>query len=655
MADPIIPDDSISGNKVHGGVISEFQSTGIQDLATQTSLVVSNGTATVDRIRTKVLDGNVSVNGNMVLAGSIAISENVELQRDLTIRGNIDANTITVRNLIADVKQETREPVTFVGTQNADANGKGIAWRAGSVNESILYKNGVLASTLPIEAPSFKIKGSEILTETALATSVTSSGLRRLGRLEKLNVDGTAEINGDVTANKSLTVSGSITADEITARVIKVDQLITDAGTPVEIGNFTADSENSLDGQGLHFIYGTVDNMLAYRQGGRLWTNLNFDLQTGRSYSIDTTTVLSIDTLGPTVVKSSLREVGPLTSLRVRGNASISDFAYFTETRLGLGTENPNAALSVFDNNIEIVVGSSSVGQAKIGTHTNDGLEIVTDNVARISIANNGEVVIGHPDYKNGVLRVYGKLYVDEVVAESRTLRKTSLQFDSTNGDSIYNKGIVWTDSNKSRSFTLASSPDRIVSSEHIELADSRSFFIGDMPVLTKTMIGPSVTESSLNTLGVLRELTVDGESNFSVANARQIKVTDGNKTLTLNKNTIDFSSNLVIGRNGEAEVTIDGSGITLGNSQNTSRPVRIFGRLGVGVNNPDESVGLAVAGNLSFANKKFVNGTEVPTSGSFRKGDICWNDNPATANYAGWICIAEGTPGEWRPFGLIA
>ena len=59
MADPIIPDDSISGNKVHGGVISEFQSTGIQDLATQTSLVVTNGTATVDRIRTKTIDGNV--------------------------------------------------------------------------------------------------------------------------------------------------------------------------------------------------------------------------------------------------------------------------------------------------------------------------------------------------------------------------------------------------------------------------------------------------------------------------------------------------------------------------------------------------------------------------------------------------------------------
>jgi predicted acyltransferase (DUF342 family) len=115
MADPIIPDDSISGNKVHGGVISEFQSTGIQDLATQTSLVVSNGTATVDRIRTKTLDGNVVVNGNMELTGSINIAENVNFQKDLSIDGNIKANTITVQNLIANVKQETREPLTFVG------------------------------------------------------------------------------------------------------------------------------------------------------------------------------------------------------------------------------------------------------------------------------------------------------------------------------------------------------------------------------------------------------------------------------------------------------------------------------------------------------------------------------------------------------------
>jgi hypothetical protein len=48
------------------------------------------------------------------------------------------------------------------------------------------------------------------------------------------------------------------------------------------------------------------------------------------------------------------------------------------------------------------------------------------------------------------------------------------------------------------------------------------------------------------------------------------------------------------------------------------------------------------------------MNGTEIPTSGNFRKGDIVWNENPASTSYVGWVCVRAGTPGEWRPFGQI-
>jgi hypothetical protein len=54
------------------------------------------------------------------------------------------------------------------------------------------------------------------------------------------------------------------------------------------------------------------------------------------------------------------------------------------------------------------------------------------------------------------------------------------------------------------------------------------------------------------------------------------------------------------------------------------------------------------------FANKKFFTGTAIPTSGTFNKGDICWNSNPQESSYIGWVCIIEGTPGEWLPFGAI-
>lgn len=42
--------------------------------------------------------------------------------------------------------------------------------------------------------------------------------------------------------------------------------------------------------------------------------------------------------------------------------------------------------------------------------------------------------------------------------------------------------------------------------------------------------------------------------------------------------------------------------------------------------------------------------GSAPPTSGACVRGDIIWNDNPAAANPPGWMCVASGAPGSWKP-----
>lgn len=661
MADQIIPDDSISGNKIHGGVISDFQSTGIQDLATQTSLIVTNGTATVDKIRTKAIDGNVQVNGNIELAGTINVAENTTFQRDLTIRGNITANTITVNNLIADVKQETREPVTFIGLTNADANGKGLAWRSGSVNDSFLYNNGNIVSSASLnlaQGKMYKIAGTEVLNAAALGQTVVDSNLRTVGRLEGLTVDGTTELNGPVNINRATSIDGPLTVSgHITARSITVDQLTTSDGSSLEVGNYSANDEHGLDGQGLHWTWGSTDNMLVYRSGARLWSSMNVDLAEGKNFSIGNSPVLDTNSLGPTVVRSNLRTVGTLQSLRVSGSAEISGFAFFGDSRVGIGTDNPNAALAVSDNNVDMIIGSNEVNVGRIGTFSNDALEIVTDDIARIKITNTGEVNIGDAAFKNGVLRVNGKLYVDEVIADTRLLRSTSLQFQTVGEDSINDKGIEWIDTARTRKLTFKNTPERITSTENFDLVEGRTYSIDSTTVLSKTALGHTVRESSLSKLGVLEELTVNGPSAFNGQTTfADIGVADANGNgLSLTGSSLNFNQNVIIKRQGAIEFTIDPTYITLGNGQNSNRPVRIHGRLGVGVNNPDPSLGLAVAGNMMFANKTFSTGDNAPTTGQHQKGDICWNSDPKTSSYIGWVCIVSGTPGEWKPFGLIA
>jgi hypothetical protein len=46
--------------------------------------------------------------------------------------------------------------------------------------------------------------------------------------------------------------------------------------------------------------------------------------------------------------------------------------------------------------------------------------------------------------------------------------------------------------------------------------------------------------------------------------------------------------------------------------------------------------------------------GSAIPTTGTYPKNFIVWNNDPAAGETIGWVCITGGTPGTWRGFGQI-
>ena len=46
--------------------------------------------------------------------------------------------------------------------------------------------------------------------------------------------------------------------------------------------------------------------------------------------------------------------------------------------------------------------------------------------------------------------------------------------------------------------------------------------------------------------------------------------------------------------------------------------------------------------------------GTVAPTAGTFSAGSICYNTAPTAGGKLGWVCVAGGVPGTWKPFGAI-
>jgi len=468
-----------------------------------------------------------------------------------------------------------------------------------------------------------------------------------------------ASSTGAILHTGDISVTGTITAE-----TINVKNLVTESGNPAEMGAWSGNTESDLNGKGFSWTWGNASTQLIYRKGNRLWTNAKLDVTSESNYNIDGTTVISLNSLGSTVRSSKLTSVGTLEQLSVSGDTLLGDFAFFNSThnRLGLGTDEPNAAIDILENNVNITIGSPATNLATIGTNSNHDVGIITDNISRILVKNSGEVIIGDPVGKNGIVRINGSLYVDNLVSDTRLDRSSPLQFQATKDRSTYGLGISWIGTGDPKHLMLMSGPDRILSSESIDIAEEKMYYINGRPVITSNGLGSGIHQSNLTSLGSLQSLTVIGDTRLhgnvdatnSVISAGTLAFTNGDQSVTISKDGIATSGTITISSQESLILNGDKDSIEIGSKTNNRKPVKIFGPLSVGINNPDPSLSFSVAGDVSIGNKRFTNGTNAPATGSYEIGDICWNSNPTVANYIGWVCVIAGNPGQWLPFGEI-
>ncbi len=461
------------------------------------------------------------------------------------------------------------------------------------------------------------------------------------------------QVQGDVS------IAGTLTVDSINILNDNAETALA-----ADFGNWSSLEETDLYDKGISWTWGAQSVKLGYRSGARMWSSADFDLSANKSFMIEGVPVLSKDSLGGGITKSNLKEIGSLRHLTVNGDASIADFAVFNSSfgRLGLNTDSPNGVLSVVDNNVEIVITSPRDNVGQIGTYTSHDLELVTDNLPRVTVKNNGQVIFGNEQTKNADVKIYGTLTVDTVVADNRIDRFSPLEFKTSKDRGIYGQGLVWTGTGNMRQFIMMASPDRLYSTESLDLAEGQSFMIGGHSVLSSVGLGPNIVNSNLSKLGTLETLNVAGEATFfdrlnatrAVIDAKVIKFSDTSE-FTISNGLVSTNNKISFEVNGLEKFYADHNETIIGDARNSRNVIKMFGSLSIGINNPADDVSLAVSGNIQFADKKFTTGSGVPSFGSYNKGDICWNSNPTPDNYVGWICTESGAPGLWLPFGMIA
>ena len=296
---------------------------------------------------------------------------------------------------------------------------------------------------------------------------------------------------------------------------------------------------------------------------------------------------------------------------------------------------------------------------------------IVTDRIDVDTIAGDTNV--------SGNLHVAGeitaqKLHVNEITADIRQERASSLEFTSDNGDTINGKGLSWRAADRTHQLIYKPGPDRLFSTMPIELNVGNYYSIDGVSVLDMNDLGPTVTNSSLTRVGVLQNLAVEGNFNidqYVFWNGDYMRFGIGTETPNGTFGIVQDDAEFIIDTEGKTatfgtytttdlevvtdntkRIVVSATGkITIGADADSK--TKVNGKLGVNVENPTADI--ETAGPVSFEGKRFEVAASYPTSGSYRLGDIVWNSQPRPTGYVGWICTKEGTPGIWKTFGSIS
>ena len=321
------------------------------------------------------------------------------------------------------------------------------------------------------------------------------------------------------------------------------------------------------------------------------------------------------------------------------------------------------------------------------GMITNFNSKGITDEANKkvLCIKDDGiHVGFVHADVITGDVRVTGdltvngeikakKLHVEELTADVRNQTTDPLSFTAKGNKTAYGKGLIWPGGDYTKQFLLQERPDRFFSTESIELRANKIYMINGQNVLSQDALGTTVTQSNLKKVGTLNNLEVDGQvviDNHVYYDANTQRLGLGTESPNASFSVMSWDHEFIIDPTDNADfklgtyttsdlhiVTDDTPRITIGATGSVSVNNKLIVRdsVGIGVKNYATDVDLTVGGAVRLQGKKFENGDTAPDAGTYKKGDIVWNNDPKPTSYVGWICTKTGTPGEWRPFGQIA
>ena len=174
---------------------------------------------------------------------------------------------------------------------------------------------------------------------------------------------GGADIGGDSTIHGSLVVDRDLV---IKGRIATDNRAFRELGTSIK--------EQALDELKSGFVESVSDTLKADISKGITIDNVE----------VNGAPLVNGNSLGLGIKHSGLESVGTLNDLSVGTVLSAKN------TRVGINTSSPTAALSIWDNEITVDIGKRSLNTAQVGTSKAQDLVLVTNNKEQVKIDKDG-------------------------------------------------------------------------------------------------------------------------------------------------------------------------------------------------------------------------------------------------------------------------
>jgi len=178
-----------------------------------------------------------------------------------------------------------------------------------------------------------------------------------IGSTGGADIGGDSTIHGSLVVDRDLVIKGRIATDNLAFK--ELGSVIKDQAIAELKGDFVSTVADSIKQDVVKGI--SIENV-----------------------QIDNAPLVQGNQLGSGIKNSSLESVGTLRSLKV-GTTLNAD-----NTRVGINTQAPTAALSIWDNEITVDIGKRSLNTAQIGTTKAQDLVVITNNKEQVKVDKDG-------------------------------------------------------------------------------------------------------------------------------------------------------------------------------------------------------------------------------------------------------------------------